>query len=79
MIRRHLLELSVGQLPGVGWKLEGRLEDLDIHSVRDVRSSGRDLLRRELGEKSGDVLWKSAHGRDDRAVETIKARKCAAG
>lgn len=79
MFRRHLLELSVKELPGVGWKLGGRLADLNIDSVRDLRSSGRDLLRRELGDKSGDVLWKSAHGQDERAVETIRARKCVAG
>lgn len=77
-MRRHLLELSVKQLPGVGCKLEPRLVDLGIKSVRDLRAAGRALLQRELGDKSGDALWRSAHGRDDRVVKTIKARKCAA-
>jgi nucleotidyltransferase/DNA polymerase involved in DNA repair len=62
----------------VGWKLESRLADLVIKSVRDLRAAGRALLQRELGDKSGDALWRSAHGKDERAVETIKARKCAA-
>ena len=72
------MELPVKQLPGVGYKLESRLAELNIKSVRDVRAAGRALLQREVGEKSGDVLWKSAHGRDERQVETIKPRKYAA-
>lgn len=62
----------------MGWKLDSRLADLGIKSVRDLRAAGRALLQRELGDKSGDALWRSAHGKDERAVETIKARKCAA-
>ncbi len=69
------MDLPVAQLPGVGWTLDKKLGELKIRTVADVRASGRAYLQRELGERSGEQLWKSAHGRDDRQVEPIQMRK----
>ena len=72
---RHLMDLPVSQLPGVGWTQDKKLGELKIQTVADVRASGRAYLQRELGDKTGDQLWKSAHGRDDRPVEPFQTRK----
>lgn len=69
------MDLPVAQLPGVGWTLDKKLGELKIKKVADVRASGRAYLQRELGDKTGEQLWKSAHGRDDRPVEPIQPRK----
>jgi DNA repair protein REV1 len=69
------MDLAVQQLPGVGWTLEKKLAELKIQTVADVRASGKAYLQRELGDKTGEQLWRSAHGRDDREVEPIQMRK----
>ena len=51
----ELLKLNVGDLPGVGWQMQKKLEKLDLPSVADVRNSRRELLQRELGAKSGSM------------------------
>ena len=70
------MDLSVQQLPGVGWTLDKKLAELKIQTVADVCASGRAYLQRELGDKTGEQLWRSAHGKDDREVEPIQMRKC---
>ena len=53
----ELLKLRVGDLPGVGWAMQKKLEEkLGITSVADVRASRRDVLQRELGAKSGSMV-----------------------
>ena len=53
----ELLKLRVGDLPGVGWAMQKKLEEkLGITSVADVRTSRRDVLQRELGAKSGSMV-----------------------
>ena len=51
----ELLKLNVGDLPGVGWQMQKKLEKLGLPSVADVRNSRRELLQRELGAKSGSM------------------------
>ena len=45
----------MGDLPGVGWQMQKKLEKLGLPSVADVRNSRRELLQRELGAKSGSM------------------------
>ena len=56
----YLLDLEVDELPGVGWNMSHKLKDLGIASVRDVRSSSKDVLQRELGSKTGAPMLSSA-------------------
>ena len=51
----ELLKLSVGDLPGVGWQTQKKLEALSLSTVADVRNSRRDVLQRELGAKTGTM------------------------
>ena len=71
------MDLPVQQLPGVGWTQAKKLAELKIQTVADIRASGKPYLQRELGDKTGEQLWRSAHGKDDREVEPIQMRKCA--
>jgi len=49
----YLLDLEVDELPGVGWNVCQKLKELGIASVRDVRASTKDVLQREIGNKTG--------------------------
>lgn len=71
----YLLELPVGELPGVGWSTERKLAELGVHSVRDVHATTKQALQGALGAKAGALLWDFAHGRDSRKVEPPKGRK----
>ena len=51
----ELLKLNMGDLPGVGWQMQKKLEKLGLPTVADIRNSRRELLQRELGAKSGSM------------------------
>lgn len=57
---------------GVGWSIKNKLESAEILTVADILKRGRESLQREVGKKTGDLLFGFAHGRDDRQVEHIK-------
>ncbi|KAK9810528.1 hypothetical protein WJX72_012236 [[Myrmecia] bisecta] len=71
----YLNDMEVSDLPGVGWSMARKLESIGIAHVRDVKQRSKAVLQRELGTKSGSMLWNFAHGRDDRPVDPPKARK----
>ncbi|KAL0055598.1 hypothetical protein WJX82_002289 [Trebouxia sp. C0006] len=71
----YLLDLEVDELPGVGWNICQKLKEVGIASVRDARASTKDVLQREIGNKTGSQVWAYAHGIDDRQVEPPKSRK----
>ena len=48
-----MLDLEVDELPGVGWNICQKLKEVGIPSVRDVRASTKDVLQREIGNKTG--------------------------
>ena len=52
----ELLKLSLDDLPGVGYTMAGKLRNLGLTSVADVRNSRRDMLQQELGAKSGSMV-----------------------
>jgi nucleotidyltransferase/DNA polymerase involved in DNA repair len=70
-----LAELSVEDLPGVGWSTKGKLEELGINTVADIHASSKSILQAELGTNAGALLWDFAHGRDARRVEGPKPRR----
>ena len=52
----ELLKLSLDDLPGVGYMMAGKLRNLGLTSVADVRNSRKDMLQQELGAKSGSMV-----------------------
>ncbi|GIL49419.1 hypothetical protein Vafri_5746, partial [Volvox africanus] len=71
-VLNFLGDLKVEDLPGVGWSMASKLEGLGISTVRQVWSTSRTLLQKQLGAKVGADLWAHAHGLDDRRVEPPK-------
>lgn len=59
--------LPVTRLPGVGPRTLGRLAELSVHTVADVKALGRAVLERELGNH-GLTILAFAEGRDAAAL-----------
>jgi len=70
-----LAEMLIGELPGVGWSLHGRLQKMGVEQVYQLQSMSKDSLVQEFGEKTGTTLWDSAHGIDSSPVQLPKVRK----
>jgi DNA repair protein REV1 len=70
-----LAELSVEDLPGVGWSTKRKLEELGITTIADIHSSSKSTLQSQLGANAGALLWDFAHGKDSRRVEGPKPRR----
>ena len=66
-VQEFLDPLPVGRLWGVGRVTGSHLEQLGLQTIADLRSIGRDELRRHFGEH-GDHFWELAHGIDNRRV-----------
>jgi DNA polymerase-4 len=62
-----LLSLSIDKLWGVGPVTAGRLNEVGIRQIGDLRKYSAETLERWLGRDSGRLL-RLAHGVDDRAV-----------
>ncbi|KAK2592849.1 deoxycytidyl transferase [Conoideocrella luteorostrata] len=68
-------ELAVEQLPGVAYSIGGRLEDLGIKFVKDIRDIPKERLSNALGPKTGDKLADYARGIDRTEVGEQPPRK----
>ena len=55
-VDEELLKLEVSDLPGVGYSLCEKLASMGITRVADVRGFRRDVLQRELGTKTGNLV-----------------------
>lgn len=64
----YVQRLNVGRLWGVGPKSRAKLSKVGIHSVHDVTSMPREVLRAQLGDALTGQLIELANGRDDRPV-----------
>ncbi len=73
-VQAFLDPLPVRSLRGVGPATEGKLIDLGLRTVRDVRLARRDELETRFG-KFGTQLHRFAHGEDKRSVATVRRRK----
>ncbi len=63
-----LTELAVGVVPGVGKVMAGKLADIGVHRVGDLRALGRATLEARFG-RWGARLHELSLGIDERAVE----------
>ncbi|KAJ5089805.1 hypothetical protein N7532_008489 [Penicillium argentinense] len=68
-------DLLVKDLPGVGYSLGGKMEELGIKFVKDVRDLPRDRLISSLGPKTGMKIWEYARGIDKTEVGNEVLRK----
>jgi DNA polymerase-4 len=73
VIRPHQVEaflapLPVGRLPGVGKVMEGKLAELGVATVTDLRRVGEAMLEQRFG-RWGRRLHELAHGIDDHPVQ----------
>jgi len=68
--------LDVQDLPGVGWKLSEKLEEvMNIRTVGEVRTKSLNELKEKFGPKTGEKLYDFARGIDHTEVGEIVQRK----
>lgn len=67
--------LKVEQLPGVAHSIRGKLDEIGVKLVSDLRSVSRERLTGLLGPKTGERLWDYARGIDRTEVGDQPVRK----
>ncbi|KAI1266808.1 impB/mucB/samB family protein [Xylariaceae sp. FL1019] len=67
--------LKVSDLPGVAYSISGKLEEIGIKYVNDIRQTSRERLITNLGPKTGEKLWDYARGIDKTEVGDQPVRK----
>ncbi|KAH7417330.1 hypothetical protein BKA64DRAFT_657655 [Cadophora sp. MPI-SDFR-AT-0126] len=68
-------ELTVQDLPGVAYSIGGKLEEIGVKFVRDVRQLTKDRLMTVLGPKTGEKIWDYSRGIDRTEVGEQVVRK----
>ncbi|KAI5861763.1 impB/mucB/samB family protein [Durotheca rogersii] len=68
-------ELKVDSLPGVAYSIAGKLEEIGVSYVNDVRQTSKERLVTLLGPKTGEKLWEYARGIDRAEVGEQPIRK----
>lgn len=63
-----LASLPVRRLPGVGEVAERNLAALGVRTVGELAALPCDVVRRRLGRRLGETLWRRAHGIDPSPV-----------
>ena len=67
--------LAVQDLPGVGYSLSAKMEELGVKLVKDVRELTRERLISSLGPKTGMRIWDYSRGIDRTEVGNEVIRK----
>lgn len=68
-------QLQVQDLPGVAWSIGGKLEDIGVKLVKDIRELTKDRLTQILGPKTGEKLYEYSRGIDRQEVGEQIIRK----
>ncbi|KAF2676835.1 DNA repair protein [Lentithecium fluviatile CBS 122367] len=68
-------QLQVQDLPGVAWSIGGKLEEIGIKYVNDIREFSKERLVQTLGPKTGEKLWEYSRGIDKQEVGEQVVRK----
>lgn len=63
-VQNVLGRLKVDDLPGVAYSIAGKLEEIGIKLVDDIRQTSKERLIGTLGPKTGEKLWEYARGID---------------
>ncbi|KAK3941534.1 hypothetical protein QBC46DRAFT_340453 [Diplogelasinospora grovesii] len=67
--------LKVEDLPGVAYSIGGKLEEIGVKFVSDIRQTSKERLTSVLGPKTGEKLWEYARGIDRTEVGEQPVRK----
>ncbi|KAL1310927.1 hypothetical protein AAFC00_001151 [Neodothiora populina] len=67
--------LEVQSLPGVAFSIAGKLEEIGIKLVKDIRETSKERLIRTLGPKTGEKIYEYARGIDRTEVGDQIMRK----
>lgn len=67
--------LTVQNLPGVGYSLGTKLEEIGVKFVKDINELSRERLTSSLGPKTGTKMWEYARGIDRTEVGNEVTRK----
>ncbi|GAB1310912.1 deoxycytidyl transferase [Madurella fahalii] len=70
-----LSDLKVEDLPGVAYSIGGKLEEIGVKLVKDIRQTSKERLVSILGPKTGEKLWDYARGIDRTEVGEQPIRK----
>ncbi|KAF8866391.1 DNA repair protein [Acephala macrosclerotiorum] len=68
-------ELGIQSLPGVAYSIGGKLEEIGVKFVKDVRQLTKDRLITVLGPKTGEKIWDYSRGIDRTEVGEQVVRK----
>ncbi|KAI6082131.1 impB/mucB/samB family protein [Hypoxylon rubiginosum] len=68
-------DLKVNDLPGVAYSIAGKLEEIGVKLVNDIRQTSKERLINTLGPKTGEKLWEYARGIDRTEVGEQPIRK----
>lgn len=68
-------QLQVQDLPGVAWSIGGKLEDVGVKLVKDIRELTKERLTQILGPKTGEKLYEYSRGIDRQEVGEQVIRK----
>lgn len=68
-------QLDVQSLPGIAWSIGGKLEEIGIKLVKDIRDCSRERLINTLGPKTGEKVWDYSRGMDRTEVGDQVIRK----
>lgn len=68
-------ELKAEDLPGVAYSIGGKLEEIGIRLVKDIRDASKERLVSVLGPKTGEKLWEYSRGIDRAEVGDQTVRK----
>ena len=75
-VKEFVSDLSVKEIPGVGYKLTRKLAEMNIHKCSDVLLlSDKSKLQKAFGSKTGELVWEYAHGKDTREVKPESKRQ----
>jgi len=75
-IQEFMRNLSVGDLPGVGRRLSGKLQQImNVQTVGELLTKSQGELKEKFGPKIGENLYNFARGIDHSEVGEIVQRK----
>ena len=67
--------LTMQDLPGIAWSIGGKLEEIGVKYVRDVRDLSKERMISVLGPKTGEKVWDYSRGIDRTEVGDQVVRK----
>ncbi|MDI1489805.1 MAG: deoxycytidyl transferase [Ramalina farinacea] len=68
-------ELTMQDLPGIAYSIGGKLEEIGVKFVKDVRALSKERMVSVLGPKTGEKIWDYSRGIDRAEVGDQVIRK----